>query len=210
MNRQTRVFALTLLIAGAATASWAVIQPVRISLNQTTNAYQVPSGKVLIIEQGYLSTTYNSLILVFSNASSVMQIEVPNWKGQLTAIQPPLKVPGDDYIIALIADINTFVVMFGLLVDPEDLYAAIPSEFKSATRLAGEMNSVLGLASTRQPIIRPETSGDLVDWTKAMNVTVYGTTNPADYRLQLPLGSQREFLRARTISRKSSGGIKRD
>jgi hypothetical protein len=212
MNRRPQILLSLLVAAGLVTAAWAAISPIRINLTASNPTYQVPSGKVLIIEQAYFDSANASLIVVFSNSTSSMLIEVPSWKGSLTPIQPPLKIGSNDYITALIDtnDNRTSLVMFGLLVNPEDLYAAIPSEFESAARSTGDMSSRLGLASTRQPIIRAETSDDLVDWTQAMNVAVYGTTSPSDYRLLLPLGSRSEFLRARAISRKSSGGIKRD
>lgn len=216
MNRRTSFFWLTLLVAGLVTAAWAVIAPIRINLTASSPTYQVPAGKVLIIEQGYFDSANTSLILVFSNASSSMTIEVPGWYGTLTPIQPPLKVASNDYITALIAtnDSRTSLVMFGLLVDPEDLYAAIPNQFEERIAMeGGAFRSILGLASARQPVIRLEDSTNLLEdgWAESVLAELARTTNALQYEVSLPTADeQKEFLRANVRSRVGPGGIKKN
>ncbi len=209
MNR--KIFAWTLVFVAAAWVARAAVEPIVINLSTNSGiTYTVPAGKVLVLENAYSGNrfgTNTSFALI--SASSTNTIYIDNWYRRITPIQPPLKLP-EGWTIDLFDPGEQFLLLFGLLVDPGDLYAGIPSQFESVARSGAGIQAGLGLAHPRQPVIRPESSAALVDWTRAMNAVVSGTTSATDYVITTPAGDATEFLRVHAISRKGSGGIKHD
>lgn len=210
MNRRL-VAALFVVLTVAAPVGRAAVEPIVVNLStNASTSYTVPAGKVFIIENAYSGNRYGtntSFALIGNSLTNVIYID--NWYKRITPIQPPLKLP-EGWVVNLFDPGEQFLLLFGLLVDPEDLYAGIPSRFESVARSGPDIRSGLGLSHGRQPVIRMEQSDDLAAWTEVAAALVGRTTSATDFVITTPRGDPADFLRANVISRKGSGGIKHD
>ena len=210
--KTTRLAFLALLILTAAAAAFAAVQPVVITLTGTSTDYIVPANKVLVIENAYSGNDYSNhqgIILLNTTVTNVLYID--NWFKKITPIQPALKLAEGWTVRAMLESSDEhFIVLFGLLVDPSDLYAGIQNEFQNVSFSASSLRAALALASPRQPIIELEESSNFSAWTEATEAVVAATTNRADYTVMIPPGSPVQSYRARVVSRVGSGGMKQD
>jgi hypothetical protein len=135
-----------------------------------TNRFTVPAGKILAIEHIKLSNT-NHYIYIFEqvNAGGFLNEILTGVQG-ITSFSPSLKITGPRTL--QVGPGGAIAMIYGLLVDPSDIYAAVPGEFESVRGLAnGSMGATLRMDSPRPVHIQLETSsGDPAAWTPLAGV----------------------------------------
>jgi len=190
----------------------AAVQPVIITLTSSNTDYTVPATNVLIVESGYSGNAYSNATRIALISSTITNyIYVDNWFKKITPLQPPLKIPAGWTIRGVLDPSDEhFFILFGLLVSPEDLYAAIPNEFEAVAKTEEGFEALLRLANSRQPVITVDRSEDLANWIKAADARIYPERQKIDHRIVLPPNMYKEFLRTRARSRVGSGGIKKN
>ena len=208
----------------------AAIQPVIISLNAETQvvaniqSYIVPTNKILVIESACPSDPQQDLIVDHTSTSVRVDIRMSKLEhvdstgstvdqaaGLMISYQPSLKIPGG-WRLRLHED--TFgdeitITVFGLLVDPEDLYAGIPNEVGGFARSGGTLQTTVGLDAGRQAIVKLEESDDLQTWIERTDVaTAFGASHD-ELVLSIPFSpaAQQTFHRALLRSRRGSSGM---
>ena len=205
---------LAALFAGIASTAKADIVPVVIHLNQTDNAYTVPADKVLLIEHGYVgdSSGAASIVLILTNSTLTTGIRIGQaWFRNINSLNPSLKIPGGWELSVLNffnidgegepdPEINNYVILFGLLVDPVDLYAGIPNQIEkiqAANQVAG-VN--VQMASPRPRKIQVETSSDLESWINVPDLTMVQPFSRTLQGIAIASDADEEFIRTRVRS----------
>jgi hypothetical protein len=208
----------------------AAIETVIISLNAETQvvanvqSYIVPTNKILVIESIVPSDPQQDLIVDHTSTSVRVDIRMSKLEhldgtgstvdqatGLLISYQPSLKIPGG-WRLRLHED--TFgdeitITIFGLLVDPDDLYAGIPNEVDGFARSGGTLQTTVAPDARRQAIVKLEESVDLQTWIERTDIaTAFGSSHD-ELILTTPQdpGTQQIFHRALMRSRRGSGGM---
>jgi len=213
-----KVYSLILaaMVAGIASITRADIVPVIIQLNESSNAYSVPADKVLLIEHGYVgdSSGTASIVLILTNSTLTTGIRIGQaWFRTITSFSPSLKIPGGNELSVLNffnidgegepdPEIDNYVILFGLLVDPVDLYAGIPNlidKIQVANQIA-ELN--VKVDSPRPRSIQVETSPDLESWTRVPDLTMVQPFSRLLQGVAFASDADEEFMRTRVRSRR--------
>ena len=207
----------------------AAIQSVIISLNAETQvvaniqSYIVPTNKILVIESVFPSDPQQDLIVDHTSTSVRVDIRMSKFEhvddsgntvdqtgGLLISYQPSLKIPGG-WRLRLHED--TFgdeitITIFGLLVDPEDLYAGIPNEVGGFARSGGTLQTTVAPDARRQAIVKLEESSNLQTWTERTDVaTAFGASHDELVITSPDPGTLQTFHRALLRSRRGSSGM---
>ena len=108
-------------------------------------------------------------------------------------LSSPIYVPaGADIFVQA----NNFMHVYGLLVDPADLYAEIPSKLTGAYASAGSMTGTVAVASSRPANIHMDQSGDLDSWTKSTTNALRRGTGSYEWVFSQPIGlDPQQFFR---------------
>lgn len=162
------------------------IEPVMIGFKSTNDVYTVPADKVLLIEHfagysmqltsGYETIQIAQMIIVFSSetASYKMQIfpdQGAPYGSYFSSLNRPIKVSGgtrltvqsSSYLSNPFYNGGTFSI-FGLLVDPADLYASIETQSDKMLCQSGNFYFDVVAVSPRPSAIKLQGSTDLAEW----------------------------------------------
>jgi hypothetical protein len=114
----------------------------------------------------------------------------------------PLRVPATKAVTITQYDNSFFRCwLYGLLVDLEDLYAAVPAtiqDVQGATLPNGDtlLQGTISLASSRPAAVRVMGSDDLENWQPESGAQVANTGSPATKTLLFDSQEPKRFLRA--------------
>jgi len=185
-----KLFSLSLALAlvGFGSTAHAAIQAVFIVMNGT---YTVPAGKVLVLQQLQLPQGAGnaSTITVYTTNGFNISMSLPgaNTSGLYT-FATPLKLPGG---VQLFYTPNG-VGLFGLLVDPQDLYVGINSTLENLALAGGTFSGNVALSSPARATIKFYASTNLSNWSLDNSVAVQPTTNRTLYAFSTPTDSFEE------------------
>ncbi len=166
-----------------------------------TNDYAIPPGKYLMIRQISIATTStdaNIDIIDSGTGSGVAMLYMTNGY-QVVSYNPPVIIPGSN-TLHITQWPYAYVVnyyLFGMLVDPADLYAYVPSQFNSFGLSLANVTAGVRLDSPRPARILMENSQDLQAWIARNDLRVQPTTNRAVYTVSDAVDRQNSrFYRA--------------
>ena len=204
MKKTWIILALTLLMPLAARAE---VTATNIALSTLPSGnpdqkFNVPVGKVLLSEHINRITT-NSWIVVVSPGLPVWFDSVIVLPGgtRVTSFNPSLKVTAGSEIQLRGGSGFTTAIMYALLVDQSDLYAAISSEFSGMSLAAGGADVHIELDTARPAIVKLEESVDLLSWSTMMGSPVAKASQSKRYLATIPTDKGKDFIRAKARSR---------
>ena len=174
----------------------AEIQPV-IFFVAYPDSYTVPSNKVLVIEHISANQTRG---LPTPTAAYVSGCPVYLTEYTTKSFCPTLKVPGGKTI-----DSGTLsaIAVFGLLVDPQDLYAQIKTTFQDLAVTDGRITGSLGAATPRPRFTRLETSTNLAEWAGESTAKLSDRSDKSRCTFDIPIpASASAFWRASSVARR--------
>ncbi len=210
MFNAIRTFIFVTAVAAFLSPARAGVAPVVIHLTETSSSYTVPATNTLVIENGYVGENSGiAQFLILSNGLNVVGLRIDNWFRKITSLQPSLKIPAGWTVSAnsLSVSNDQKVVLFGLLVGPDDLYASVPSQFEGLARSGGSLNAAAALAKPLPVRIKVDESPDLQAWTRSTNAVV-GRPAGTDVQITLPPDHPlAEYYRLDTRLRRGPGGI---
>ena len=186
------------------------VAPVVIHLTETNPSYVVPATNVLVIENGYVGENSSiAQFLIVSNGPTVIGMRIDNWFRKITPLQPSLKIPGGFTVTAnsLSVSNDQKVVLFGLLVGPDDLYASIPARFDTLARAGGQLDAQAELDRPLPVRIKVQESPDLASWSRSTNALV---GRPAGDAVQITVPADHpiaEFYRLDARLQRGPAGI---
>lgn len=176
------------------TQTMAQIQPTIIPL--IGSGYTVPDEKVLVIKNLAASPASSSSTVTLNIMGS--EFYVP--RGQSMSLCSPIYVPGGS---AISVQANNYMHVYGLLVDPADLYAEIPSKITGTYVSAGSMTGTVAVASSRPALLRMDQSGDLDLWMASSTNVLRRGESPSQWVFSQPAGPEsQQFLRTTARARK--------
>jgi hypothetical protein len=150
--------------------SWAVVSPLFVTL--FTNSYTVPSGKVLVLQS--IEENVGGSVVVTPPGSS-LSIGI---SGNNTTAAPNVM----SYTVALkfpagttFSGSGSLSALYGLLVDPTDLYVAMPSSFGQFASVGNTIQGNLNLGSPAPASVRVQSSTNLTTWNYDATVAVRPT-----------------------------------
>lgn len=198
MKRWIPIVAVLLVAASAALGEIEVISR-QISLPTT---YAVPADKVLIVEHiQIVGGTADRRFVVSPQFGTDWVVRLPIDTDTLYSFDPPFRAKSG-WVIKPNTIGNT-VSFFGVLVDPEDLYAAVSSEIvRFAAVPGGGLGGVVRVGSSGPVAVRIEGSDDMSTWTREPDVSVSSTMDSALREFQLPTpADQKRFYRGSARAR---------
>lgn len=143
------------------------------------DTYTVPTGKVLVVEHAVIMSADSGLR--YTPPGSALTISLLGSSSGFTSFHPTFKAPGGGVFTA--EDLQSHHAangaMFGLLVDPEDLYAAIPGEIEWLTAGLTGVQGLVRLASPQPARVQLDTCEDLLQalWRDDPSVAVSSHTD---------------------------------
>ncbi|HMP89949.1 MAG TPA: hypothetical protein PJ991_07100 [Kiritimatiellia bacterium] len=214
MKRAVLMPCLLLALVTCSHSVFAEIAPVIINLKASDNAYTVPADKVLLIEHGYVgdASSTESIVLIITNTSQTAGVRVGEaWFRTIKSFNPSLKIPSG-WTLSVFdffnidsegepdPEIDNYVLLFGLLVDPQDLYAGIPNQINTL-QVAGLINELnIELASPRPRKIEAESSTDLETWTRIPDLMLAQPFSRLIQGITVSAAGDEEFIRTRVRS----------
>ena len=168
--------------------------------------YAVPDRKVFILQHVGFSTTWTQerkiQIVPPGGTKSTSTVEL-TFSRTFNTLDRPLKLPGGTSILSVNYEINEECVLFGVLADDTDLYAAIGGEFTNPW-LEGEfLCADLVLDSPRPAVVTAQSAARLYpsDWSEEVDA-VTATAEPGIRRVRVDAGgSGSKFVRASARAR---------
>lgn len=156
-----------------------------------TESYEVPPDKIFIFE--WSAPEFNVL-------PANVQAELP--VGIIGVAVSRKFVGGTTFRVTAISSEGSTIIMTGLLIDSEDLYAAaVPSQFGQPIVASGEMSVVLEQSSPRPSEVKVESSTDLENWSPDPTATVKNTADKTESEVTVAIDEQKKFVRATVIAR---------
>jgi len=127
-----------------------------------STTYTVPTGKVLVVEHAVIMTTDSALR--YTPPGATLRVSLVGSSSGFTSFQPTFKAPAGALFEAegLQAQHDANGMLFGLLVDPADLYAAIPGEIDWLTSGVAGLRGEVRLGSPQPRQVKLETSSNLL------------------------------------------------
>jgi len=193
----TRHLAVTGLLLVAAIRVNAEIEPFVTNMAAQAS-FVVPSNKVLLIEHVFTEGTDPN----FRIEKGALVARLKGIADDVKSFSPPVKVPGGWTVKNTAYDSSQHV--FGLLVAPADLYAAIPSEFKALATVSGGLTGTIELGSPRPAQVSIDKTSELVspDWTEELTALVERmSATQRKFTLPMPL-EDNQFFRAKARAKK--------
>jgi len=184
----------------------AEITPVNIVLHDGNTRYSVPAGKVLIIEHFIWalesdSTSQTISINPASRPSGVGSILLRFPSDAPDSYAPPRPIrlvggPGASVSILFSGGANwRDVMVVGLLVDPEDLYAKmIPTDLKDSRIVGGRLMAEAKFASARPRRTKVLSSTNLEMLSEDSGGTVNQTLDPSKAMVSVATEGSRKFM----------------
>ena len=170
------------------------------------SSYTVPAGKVLVVEHVFAASSGTSVGYYITVGGLLLRVSISSGAGTVSW-SPSLKLTAGLTINAQDGSQGGVGIIYALLVDESDLYAAITSEFESVSAASGDVRGTLRLGSPRPSLVKIERTGGLEAdaWTEELSALIQRTSSlNREYVLPLP-GENRQFYRATARARKSSG-----
>lgn len=192
------VFALSALMPVFAEVSVTNVIVTRMDLPFGTNNFTVPSGKIFYIEQVIVGST-NARVSFYQTVNISSFVEVVFARDQLvTSFSPSLKLTSGHLIFVSTGT----AVLTGLLVDPADVYAAIPATISPmSVASGGAIAGSVQLDSPRPALVELQTSESLGSWQDAPDIAFARGTATANYDFLTSRLEDRLFLRATARAR---------
>jgi hypothetical protein len=151
-------------------------------------SFTVPTGKVLVVEHVYNSSVDE--VVAWINPSTAIPVSK---SGYMLSWVPSLKLTAGTVLRGECA------VVFGLLVDPEDLYASITSEFSSLYASNEHLKGTLRLGSPQPSVVAIQRRNTLDSglWEKETSASIKATATKtvSDFTIPLPPADS-QFYRA--------------
>lgn len=210
MNKLISSIATAALLS--TTSALATVQPVNIVLHDGNLSYSIPTGKVLQIEHLIWALESDSTHQVISIKPVNDPTGVGDFQLKFTTDAPdsytptrPIRVVGGSG--AQVSIINNGladwrdVMIVGLLIDPEDLYADISTELLDPRMEDGRLVADLQYASPRPRVVSIESSPDLLAYTEDPTAVLSETTSPSLSIASISASHDQRFMRAKAIAR---------
>ncbi len=209
-----KVAALALLVG--ISSAWAEVTPFLIRLTVGVNdeaSYQVPSGKVLIIQHARISgaglaAPVIQIGMTILNAPYFADVPVqiadgPLDQNRLYPIVPSIRLGGSGARLTIPPGMTSGTLYFwGLLVDANDLYAAaIPLELENPRLAEGRFLADAKAASPRPRVLRIEASEELKGFASDASARVTRTPDPGRAVVSVTAAGDERFMQARAIAR---------
>lgn len=205
------------LLSTLATLSHGAVIATNVILRATTfptNVFDVPLGKVFILEHVGFNNNWSAarqIVLantVFDAMGATANDITVSYPTNFNTLSRPLKLTGNSMRIRC-ADRNAaaqWVVLYGLLVDREDLYAGIPSAIEGfAKEDPGPASGKIRLPTPRPSLVNVHQSTNLVNWVQATGAVVASSSGPAvkNFAVSPPSGDPKRFFRAAARARQT-------
>ena len=175
------------------------------SVSAAQDVFSVPSGKVFILEHvgfgdNWIVPRQIKLAIVVGGGggAEVNQVTL-SFPTNFNTLSRPLKLGDTMRIRCEYRASSQWIVLFGLLVDPEDLYASIPSEIEGFAKLGtGSASGKVKLASPRPSLVKIQQSTNLPNWIQATGAVVASSGVPEvkNFTVLPAPGDRQRFFRA--------------
>jgi len=205
---------LALLTVASLGFAYADVQPVNIVLHDGSTSYAIPNGKVLIIEHFFwalesdsTSQTIQVRPAAFPNGVGAFLLKFTDAPDSFTPPRPMRVVGGGGANVSILkggaADWRDVMIM-GLLVDPEDLYAVnLKPEYDNHRIEGGRYVVDAKFNSPRPRVTKVESSSDLQAFTADPSAEVQETTSPATATTSVVANSDRKFQKVVATTRET-------
>ncbi|YCM42857.1 hypothetical protein V2O64_16230 [Verrucomicrobiaceae bacterium 227] len=198
-----------LTILGSLSLLQAEVQPVNLVLDDTTTAYNVPLGKTLIIENlvWALESDYTSqtLYMKVSGSSDSFYLKFNTENPDSWAPVRPMRLVGGGQVRILKTEAADWrnVLIMGLLVDDEDLYAAnIDTKLKNPREVGNTLVADVKYSSPRPRITKVQSGDENMTFTRDETATVAATSSKkADLVSVKKNGKDTQFVRVAAVAR---------
>ena len=210
------ILQLTMALLATLVPVKAEVTPVNIVLDDDNNSYQIPAGKVLLIEHFIWALESNSthqLVLIKPpNAPPSVgdfQLRFPDAPQMWTPPRPIRVIGGSGAMIFIGGGDDSpidwrNVMVVGLLVDPEDLYAkAIPSDLSNPRVEQGRLLADVKFASPRPRVTKVLSTEDLQGLEKDTAGQVTETESPSEAIVSVTADTAKKFIAVEAIARPS-------
>ena len=178
------------------------------TLDPSNLAYEVPKGKVFILEHVGFSTSWTQsrqIRIVPPKGTDFASTIALTFSDSFNTLDRPLKLPAGTKVASVNSMTNEECILFGVLADDTDLYAAIGSELSNPSLAGGSLYADLVLESPRPAIVTAESSVQLdpSDWREEVGA-VTATTERTVRRVRVDAGASRsKFVRASARARQA-------
>ena len=199
-------FASALLVIPAR----ADVTAVNINLDDTNPSYTVPAGKVLLLEHLLWrlepDNSSQRISFRFPGAGNVHQQIFSSEEPDITSYARPLRLSAGVSVSTLKNSAGADwrdVTLIGLLVDPEDLYAAkIPFDLDGSLNSEGTAVAAAAKFSSPRPrAVKVVSSTNLEDFTEEEAATVTETADPSIAMVSAPVSGARSFVSLEAVAR---------
>ncbi len=211
------ILQLTIALLASFITVKAEVTPVNIVLHDDNNSYQIPAGKVLLIEHFIWALESNSTHQVVSIKPSNDLASVGSFLLKFTTEAPDMWTPprpirvigGSGAQVSIIGDDDSAVdwrnvMVVGLLVDPEDLYAkAIPSDLSNPRVEQGRLLADVKFASPRPRVTKVLSTEDLQGLEKDTAGQVVETESPSKAIVSVTADTAKKFIAVEAVARPS-------
>lgn len=202
----------SLLAVGQPACAKVVATTIRLymqTLDPSKLTYKVPSGNVFILQHVGFSTSWTPQARVIhivppggKEYSSTVELTFTKSFNTLTR---DLKLPAG----TTIASVNTMTeeecILFGVLAEESDIYAAIGGELAEPSLAGGFLSAELLLDSPRPAVVAAQSRADLVKdpWREEPDA-VTPTANRRVYKVEVPAGDgESKFIRVTSRAREN-------
>jgi len=176
------------------------------TLDPSNLAYKVPAGKVFILQHVGFSTSWTpsrKIHIVPPKGTDFASTVELSFGKSFNTLDRPLKLPTGTKVASVNTQINEECILFGVLADNTDLYAAIASELTNPALDGGLLWADLVLDSPRPAVVTAESTVQLhpSDWREEVGA-VTATAEPRMHRVRVDAGaSGSKFVRASARAR---------
>lgn len=161
--------------------------------------YVVPAGKILVLQAvvpGFNDPSLNVLQMTPAGGGTILQLRINAMATNgLYAFPVWMKLPAGTSLNGV------GMALFGLLVEPQDLYVGIPSRLTDPALDNGLFGGTVELASAAPAKIRFQTSTNLADWQYDSRVAQQPTANKTNVLFSALADGPRRFYRT-TVRRR--------
>lgn len=202
----------SLLAVGQPASAEVVATTIRLymqTLDPSKLTYKVPSGSVFILQHVGFSTSWTPQTRVIQivppggdKFSSAVELAFTKSFNTLTR---DLKLPAGTLISSLNAMTQEECILFGVLAEESDIYAAIGGELTAPSLAGGFLSADLVLDSPRPAVVAAQSRPDLVKdpWQDEPDA-VTPTADRRVYKVEVPAGDEgSKFVRVSARSRQN-------
>lgn len=179
------------------------------TLDPSKLTYKVPSGSVFILQHVGFSTSWTPQARVIhivppggKEYSSTVELTFTKSFNTLTR---DLKLPAGTTIASLNAMTEEECILFGVLAEESDIYAAIGGELSAPSLAGGHFSTNLLLESPRPAVVTAQSTSQLyqANWREEPDA-VTPTADRRVYRVEVPAGAeQSKFVRVTSRAREN-------